>query len=112
MWLWDKGLAIRTDKALINQHVGYIPAMIAGLPLTFAYQTSHSRGRTTLVLAAEDFFIGPVAGLRAVGANLAVNCIHNRIFADQAWDHAGPAAMRIDITSILEGDRFVAVRFG
>ena len=39
----------------------------------------------------------PSADFRAIGVNLAVNFIANKIFADQAWHQAAPAAVRVDI---------------
>src|SRR4051812_31432394 len=76
------------------------------LPLALAAEAAHARGRPALVLRPEGDLVGPVAGLRAVRADLAVDLVHHRVLTDQARDHAGPAAMRILVVGLrLEGDR-------
>src|SRR2546425_505754 len=72
MGLWNERLAIGTDKALVLHDINQVPTMVAGLPFALANQLAHRRCWPTLVGGAEDLFIGPVAGLGAVRAYLAV----------------------------------------
>src|ERR1700760_3921237 len=56
---------------------------------------------------------GPGAAPGAVGPARASPLLHARALADQARDHAGPAAVRILVVGLgLEGDRLVAVLLG
>src|SRR5690242_17115756 len=80
MGLRDQSLAIRTHKALVNHHIGDIPAVIAGFPLALTNQATHSRSWATLILSTERDSIGPVAGLGAVGTHLTIDGIHDGIF--------------------------------
>src|SRR6185312_3814393 len=86
--------------------------MIASFPLALANQAAHSRGFAALVRASEYLFVGPMTGFGAIGAYLAVNGVHYGIFADHAGNHARPAAMRIHVPNILEGDGFMPVGLG
>ena len=61
---------------------------------------------------AEGDLVRPVAGLRAVRADLAVDLVDHRVLTDQARDHAGPAAVRVLVVGVLERDRLVAVLDG
>ncbi len=89
MGLWNEGLAIGTDKALVIHDINQVPTRVAGLPFALANQLAHRRCWPTLVGGAEDLFIGPVAGLGAVRAYLAIYRIHDRVFTDHTWNHMG-----------------------
>src|SRR6266699_3936453 len=112
MWLRNERLAIGADEALILHDVSQVPPVVAGLPLALANESAHRRGFATLVAAAEHLFIGPVAGLRAIRAYLAIDGIHDCIFTDHTRDQTRPATVRIHIADILEGDWLVAVGLG
>src|SRR4051794_22007245 len=90
--------------------LGEVLAVMQGLPLALAAEAAHAGRRPALVLGPERDLVGPVAGLRAVRADLAVDLVHHRVLADQARDHARPAAVRVLVVGLgLEGDRLVAV---
>src|SRR5258708_8339041 len=112
MGLRNERLAIGADEALILHHINQVPPMIAGFPAAFANQAAHSRRFGALIRASEYLFIGPVAGLGAIRTYLAINGIHDCIFTDHTRDQTRPAAVRIYIADILEGDWLVAVGLG
>src|SRR5713101_9859256 len=108
MGLRNERLAIGADKTLVLHDINQVPPVIAGLPLALDNESAHRRGFATLVRASEYLFIGPVAGFGAIGAYLAINGVHDGIFADHAGDQTRPAAVRIHVADILEGDWLVA----
>src|SRR5260221_11490707 len=109
MWLRYQRLAIGTNKALVLHDINQVPSMIASFPLAFADQSTHSRRFAALVRASEYLFVGPVAGFRAIGAYLAIYCIHDGIFAHHAGGHTRPAAVRMHAPSILAGAGLMCV---
>ena len=111
MRLRDERVPVVADvpEAVLHD-LGEVLAVVQGLPLALAAEAAHRRRRPALVLGPERDLVGPVAGLRAVRADLAVDLVHHRVLTDQARDHAGPAAVRILVVGLgLEGDRLVAV---
>src|ERR1700730_12496934 len=94
MRLRDQRLAVVTHIAHVGYHVGPVPAVVEGLPLPLPDQLAHVRGRPALVGRPEGGDVGPGALLVAVRADLAVDLFHDHVLADEAGDHAGPAAVR------------------
>src|SRR3954447_108122 len=93
--LRDQRVAVVADVPEGLYDLGEVIAVMQRLPLALAAQAAHARGRPALVLRPEGDLVGPVAGLRAVRPDLAVDLVHHRVLTDQARDHAGPAAVRI-----------------
>src|SRR5580693_3064398 len=108
--LRDHGLAVVADVAHVADHIGPVPAVVERLPLALADELAHVRRLAALVRRPEGRRVGPVARLRAVGAPLPVHLVHDHVLADEARDHAGPAAVRVDVVDVLGHDRVVPVR--
>src|SRR5215213_10828187 len=107
--LGHQRLAVVTYVAEVLDDVREVPVVVQGLPLPLAGEAAHRRRRAALVLRPERGLVRPVAGRRAVGAHLTVDLVDHHVLADEARDHAGPAAVRILVVDILERDRAVAV---
>jgi len=95
MGLRDHGLAVGPDKTEILDRVGDVPAVIAVLPFTATAEAAHCRRRAALVFRGERHLVGPTATFGAVSVDLAVDLVADEVLADQARDHAAPAAMRV-----------------
>src|SRR5690349_2436562 len=100
MRLRYQGFVIASDKAQIFDAVGEIPLVIEGLPLSLATESTHRRRLASLILAGKRHFVRPAAQLGAIGIELAVDFVDAELLANEAWHHATPAAVRIDVTSI------------
>src|SRR5919112_1158166 len=110
--LRDQGLAVGADVAEVLDDVGQIPVVVQGLPLAQADQSAHGGRRAAVVLLPEGHLVGPVTGIGAVGPPLVVDVVEDRVLADQARNHARPAAVRILVAGVFEGYRVVAVGLG
>src|SRR4028118_107506 len=110
--LRDEGVAVVADVAEVLEDVLKVPTVVQGLPLALAGEPAHGGRRPTVVLLAEGYLVRPVASIRAVGFPLAVDVVEDRVLADQARHHAGPAAVRVHVAGVLERYRLVAVRLG
>src|SRR5439155_196971 len=108
----DERLAVVADVAEVLDDLGEILAVVQGLPLALAGEAAHRRRRAAVVLRAERDLVGPVTGLRAVRADLAVDLVDHGVLTDQARHHAAPAPVRVLVVDVLEGDRPVAVAPG
>src|SRR4051794_19412410 len=111
--LRDERVAVVADEAGLLHHLGDVLAVMERLPLAPTGEPPHGRGRASLVLGAERDLVGPVTGLRAVRADLAVYLVDHHVLADEGRDHARPAAVRVLVLGAgLERDRLVAVLGG
>src|SRR4051812_26857703 len=107
--LRDERVPVVADESGVLHDVRDVLAVVQGLPLALAGQPAHGGGRTALVLGPERDLVGPVAGLRAVRADLAVDLVDDDVLTDQRGDHAGPAAGRgLVVGAGLERDRLLA----
>src|SRR5262249_53048432 len=86
------GLAVVADVAHVRHHAGPVPAVVERLPFTVPDELAHVRGGAALEGRPERDRVGPPAFLVAVGAPLPVDLVDDHVLADQAGDHAGPAA--------------------
>src|SRR3954453_11180114 len=110
MRLRNERLTVVAYVTQILDALGEVVAVVHGLPLALASEPSHRRGGPTLVLAAERDLVGPGTRFRAVGADLAVDLVDHHVLADQARDHARPAAVGVLVVGVrVEDDRRVAV---
>src|SRR6202012_3204842 len=91
---------------------GPVPAVVQRLPLALADELPHVRGVAALVRRPEGHRVGPAALLVAVRAPLPVDLVHDHVLADEALDHAGPAAVRVHVVDVLGDDRVVTVGHG
>src|SRR5918997_4673148 len=111
--LRDERVPVVADVPELLHDLRDVHAVVERLPLALAGQLAHGRRRAALVLRAERDLVGPVAGLRAVRPDLAVDLVGHHVLADQAGDHAAPAAVRVLVAGPrLERDRLVAVAHG
>src|SRR5712672_3611797 len=100
MWLRDQGLAVRPNESEILDRVGNIPAMVAVLPFTATAEAAHRWGGATFVLGGKPHLVRPAAAFRTIGVHFAVDFVTNEVFANQAGNHAAPAAMRVHIAHL------------
>src|SRR5689334_23356875 len=110
MRLGNERLAVVADVAHVGHHVGPVPAVVERLPLPRADELAHVRSLPTLECRPERLGVGPPAYLVAVGPPLPVDLVDDHVLAHQARDHAGPAAMRVDVVDVLQRNRVVPVR--
>src|ERR1700688_5169004 len=109
MRLWHQGLSVGAHEAEIDHRIGVIPAMVAFLPFTASAEAAHGGSGATLIFGRESHLVGPAAAFRAVGVHLAVHLIAAEVLADQARNHAAPAAVWVDVADVLvEGDVLLA----
>src|SRR3954469_509139 len=87
------GLAVVPDEAHVLQELVPGPAVVEGLPLAVPDQPAHVGGVPALVHRAEGLDVGPPAGLAAVGPVHPVDLGGAHVLADEAGDHADPAAV-------------------
>src|SRR6202048_2170039 len=97
MRLRDEGLAVRPNESEVLDRVGNIPAMVAVPPFTATAEAAHRRGGATFVLGGKAHLVRPAAAFRAIGVHFAVDLVTNEVSANQAGNHAAPAAMRVHI---------------
>src|ERR1700737_3475439 len=74
--------------------------MVAVLPFTATAEAAHRWGGATFVLGGKAHLVRPAAAFRAIGVHFAVDLVTNEVFANQAGNHAAPAAMRVHIAHI------------
>ena len=99
--LLNQCLAIGTQEAQVFDGVGKVPAVVALFPFAAPAEATHCWRRTTFVLVCEGDLVGPVAHVRAVGKEFAVDFVHNNVFTNQAGNHAAPAAVRVNVAAFL-----------
>src|SRR5258705_14004590 len=100
MRLRDQGLAVGPNESEVLDRVGNIPAMVAVLPFTATAEAAHRWGGATFVLGGKAHLVRPAAAFRAIGVHFAVDFVTNEVFANQARNHAAPAAMRVHIAHV------------
>src|ERR1700719_4331354 len=88
------------ERPHVLDRVGNIPAMVAVLPFTATAEAAHRWGGATFVLGGKAHLVGPAAAFRAIGVHFAVDLVTNEVFANQAGNHAAPAAMRVHIAHV------------
>src|SRR6476646_2166618 len=93
--LRDERVPVVADEPRLLHDIRDVLAVVERLPLALAGETAHRRRRATLVLGAERDLVGPMARLRAVRADLAVDLVDHQVLTDQRRDHARPAAARV-----------------
>src|SRR3984957_15879312 len=92
-----QGLAVIADKAKVLDGVGDVPSMVAVFPLAATAEAPHRRRRAPFIFGGECHLMRPAATFRTIGIQLAVDFVAAEVLADQAWNHAAPAAVRIDV---------------
>src|SRR5580700_6582455 len=112
VWLRDESLAVIADEAEVLDGVGDIPSVVAVLPFAATAEATHRRRRAPFVFGGESHLMRPAAAFRTVRVELAVDFVAAEVLADQAWNHAAPAAVRIDVAHIAVEEDLQLARLG
>src|SRR5580704_9795404 len=110
--LRHESLAIIANKAEVLNGVGDVPSVVAVFPFAAAAEATHRRRRAPFIFGGERHLMRPAAPFRAISVHLAVDFVANEVLADQARNHAAPAAVRIDVAHIAVEENLQLARLG
>src|SRR5947208_4671215 len=77
--LCDQGLTVGSDEPEILDRISDIPAVITVLPLAATAEAAHCRRGAAFILGSKRHLVGPAATFRAVGVDLAVNFVADKV---------------------------------